>query len=169
VITAVSVPIEVPRSNGGRPSSAEHGAAKGPQVAGRAGRFALGPFGGDVRRRTDEYTRRGDGRVTIQSGDAEVREHHPTVANDHHVGRLDIPVQDSLGVSGDEGVEEAAGDVGYPFRSERFAGLDDLRQGPGVEALHHDPRSAVVLDDVVHLDRRVGGDPGGGPGLAQAP
>jgi hypothetical protein len=96
-------------------------------------------------------------------GDAEVEDDDAAVAREEEVVRLEIAVDDALGVGGGEGVEELAGDgdgVGRlePAESgqqgrERLAGEelhDDRRPAVGEAGQVEDAHDALVADPVDH-------------------
>lgn len=138
----------------------ERGAQR-PQVGRGAGIAAAHPLGGQVVDGADQFTCPGDGRVALDRRDPEVRQQHPPVPGEQHVGRFDVTVQHTGGVRGPQGAQDMETDP------RRLAGLDlaGLLGGVGerraVDVLHDDPGAVVVLDDVVDGDDSRVGDPGG--------
>ena len=111
-------------------------------------------------------------------GDAEV--HHLDVATlgEHHVGRLDVAVDDAHPVAVVQRREDALGDAGGLVGVHRGLLVQDLAQGLALHQLHDDvgqrDRRAPGLEGLVLagvVDRDDGGvvEPGRGLGLAAEP
>src|SRR5207302_10096769 len=83
--------------------------------------------------------------------DAEIEHLHEPVRADVDVRRLQIAVDDALGMGGAERRRELAADVDHALNRKTLASHAG-RKTLALDVLHDDERGAVVLDDVV--DRR---------------
>ncbi len=144
-------------------------AAERPQVGRRSGLVAAGALRRDVAGGADEHAGRGDGRVALDLGDAEVGEHDPAVVGDQHVGRLHVAVQDALAVRGAQHVEHGEPDLGGAARLQQAVLPDDLGERLALDELHDDPGPVVLLDHVEHGHGAGVADPRDRLGLAQRP
>ena len=82
-------------------------------------------------------------------GQAEIKKLRVSSVADDDVGRLDVPVDHTLGMRGIEGVRQLHANIDDPPRLER-PGAEMLLQGVSLNDLHHDERSACILTDVMH-------------------
>lgn len=144
--------------------------AERPQVGRGARLVPAGPFRGDVGGRADEHAGRGDRRVALDLGDAEVGEHDPLGVGLHQdVRRLHVTVQDALAVRRTQHVEDGQPDLRGPPRLQQAVLPDELGERLALDEFHHDPRPVVLLDHVEDRHRAVVADPRDRLGLAQRP
>ena len=101
--------------------------------------------------------RRHDARVSLgkipleRAGGSEINEDAPSLRRQHDVSRLDIPVQQMLGMHGLQGLAQGLSQT-LDFIRRYPAFLPDARfQRPALEILHHDIGRAVLLERVVNL------------------
>ena len=119
-------------------------------TAGLLGREILG--GADHRRGL------GDRGLAVghRARDAEVHHLDRTIAGDHHVGGLDIPVHDPVPVAEVQRRADVGHDLHRALAGQRALGLHDVPEGPPVHELHDDVRQRAVvgagLAGVVHGD-----------------
>jgi hypothetical protein len=99
----------------------------------------------------------------------EVGQLGPATGRDHHVGRLDVVVDDPRRVRRLQGVHQVQPDPGGHRRRQRARPLDQLAQGRRGHQLHDQEQPAVGLDHVVEGDDPRVVEAGGRPGLAQRP
>jgi hypothetical protein len=129
------------------PGCAEHRADR------RVGRGGLRPGGGG-RVEPDVARARGSPVVASQLGETEVQDLQETVARQHQVLGLEVPVHDAGSVGLGEAVGGLRGDLQQPPRGARpaFLGQQQPAQRLAVDALHHDVRQAGGLADLVDRD-----------------
>jgi hypothetical protein len=98
-------------------------------------------------------------------GDAEIAEVGLAVAVEEDVGRLEIAVDDALGVGGVQRLADAGQDLGR-FGRGQGAGADAPHQRSAAHVAHHQERLAVLLAEIVDRDDRRVLERGDGAGLA---
>ena len=141
--------------------------AQGPQVRLGSGTPARHPLRGGVLGRADEPAGLGERGDAGDLGDAEVGEHHPSGARLHQdVGGLEVAVQHAAGVRGPQRAQQRDTDPGRLTRRDRSAAGQPVGERRALDQLHHDPRPAALLDDVMHDDHVRVLDLGDGPRLA---
>ena len=143
------------------------GRAQRPQIRGRAGRIAPDPFRSREPGGSHHHPGLGQAAVAFEGGDAEVGQHGPAVGPEQHVARLHVAMQDAGRVSTGQRAEHPGAQVGGLMRAQRPVLGEDLVQGPCLDQFHHDPRTAVRLDDVEDGHHRGMVEPRRGAGLAQ--
>jgi hypothetical protein len=135
-----------------RPQRPQVGRRAGPPVAGLLGRdIGQRPEGGRHRPVADARAE-GPLGVVLERGDAEVGQLGPAVGGDHHVGRLDVVVDDPGPVGRIQGLQQLQPDPGRRRRGQRPRPLDQVAQGRGLDQLHDQEQPAVGLDHVVDDD-----------------
>ena len=123
----------------------EHGRPQCPEVGRRAALLALGLLRGHIGGRPDHQTGRGELRVALERGDAEVGQLGRAVAGDHDVARLDVAMDDPGLVGRLQRAGDLGADLGHPPDRQRAVGPDQVGQGRRVDQLHHDEGAAMVL------------------------
>ena len=101
------------------------------------------------------------------TGDAEVHQLSAPLG-DHHIGRLDVAVDDSGGVGQGECRRQLAQQGTDLVCSERTV-LQQRGEGPTVDELHHEAGKPLVVEEVVDRDDVRVGQLGGEPGLIPEP
>ena len=104
----------------------EHGRPQCPEVGRRAALLALGLLRGHVGGRADDQAGRGELRVALERGDAEVGQLGRAVAGDHDVARLDVAMDDPGLVGRLQRAGDLGADLGHPPGRQRPVG-----RGPG--------------------------------------
>ena len=98
--------------------------------------------------------------VVDRARDAEVHDLDVAGAREHHVGRLDIAVDDAVAVGVVQGTERAGRNLQRALWQQATPAREELPQGHPVDVLHddvgHDRGLGAVDEDV--LARVVGGD-----------
>ena len=89
--------------------------------------------------------------VLAEPGDAEVEHLHPAVPGQHDVARLEVAVDDPLGMGGDQGVGDALGDA-EPGRGVDPL-LDRLAQGLAADQLEDEEVGRFAVDEVIDARR----------------
>ena len=115
-------------------------------------------LGSDVARRAEELARlaAGVGVGTLQPGDAEVEDLDRAARREHHVGGLEVAVQDAVAVRHAQRLGQLHGDRHRLAFAERALG-QARGQRLAVDELEDDGHFAIHLDDVVDGgDRRDG-------------
>ena len=75
-----------------------------------------------------------------------------------HIGRLDVPVDEPVQMSGVQRQRDLGDDVGAPARGQRPGGIDERAHVPALHVAHGDEQDAVALagredrDDVRVVD-----------------
>ncbi len=135
-------------------------------------RAALGGFRRHVGGGADELVGPGQARGVGQARDAEVGEHrgHAAVALvEQHVGRLEVAVDDAVGVAGGERVRDLRGEQGGGDRGERTVRAEVAVQVGALDQVHHQGEE-IALDDEVAGAHDVGvGEPQQDGPLPQEP
>src|SRR5262245_58804523 len=83
---------------------------------------------------------------------AEIEQHDAAAPGAHHVGRLQIAVDEPLAVDGGEGAAELHADRRGLLRRERTVATDDLLQRASAEELEAEADVAVPVEDGVDAD-----------------
>ena len=112
-------------------------------------------FGGHVRRRTNDRTRHGAfGLGAINIGDArdtEVGQFHAALPVDHHVGRLDVAVNNAVLVSDFQCVEQLAHHAHGIGQRELAVDIKVRFEFLAADELHHDVGDIAFFTEVEHL------------------
>jgi hypothetical protein len=103
---------------------------------------------------------------TLEWGDAKAGQPHTTISRHHHVGRLDVAVDDPGPVGGLQHTRDLSADLGHSPRRQRPLGQDQFRQGGGLDEFGDDEDPSVVGDHVEHDDHAWMVEPRDGSGLA---
>ncbi len=151
----------------GRPAAGHHvqHAAQAEQVGAVVERLAAGLFGGHVHRRARHDPPLRDAGVVRRAGQPEVGElgAQLRVAFEQHVGRLDVAVDQLVGVGGGQPLGHLPADAQDLRHLERPGAVDPLLEGLAGDELHHQIRQRlfgdlVDLHDVLvpHRGRRAG-------------
>jgi hypothetical protein len=141
-----------------------------PQVGGRTTAAAHHLLGRDVRQRPEGRGGDGEGPLgVLQRGDAEVGQLGGRARRHHHVGRLDVVVDDARAVGRRQRGEQVQADVGRRRRGQRPVPRDQVAQGRRVDQLHHQEQPSGRVHHVVQGDHAGVVEPGRGPGLPQGP
>ena len=136
----------------------DHGAER-KQVAPRVHLFAPGLLGRHVGHRAERrsrhrqlvvgrHRRRGVRRLD-QLRQAEVEDLHAALVADEDVSRLDVAVDDPLGVRRVQSISQLDGEIEHVGHRD-WRALDAVAQRLALERFHHDERRAVVVPDVEH-------------------
>ena len=86
-----------------------------------------------------------------QLGQPEVEDLHVAVIRDHHVGRLEIPVDDALRMGCSQCIGDRSADL-EDFRQGQPVGREDLVQALAFDQFHGEEADALVFLDRVHVD-----------------
>ena len=114
--------------------------------------FAAGLFGGHVLRRADDGAGARQAAVGLaQLGNAKVGDLGPAFSVQEHVGRLEVTMNDPLGVGRLHGAGQLLDQDGRLARRVRLA-VQAPRQGTALDPLHRQERLAFVLAHLEHLD-----------------
>ncbi len=92
------------------------------------------------------------GAVIGHARDAEVRELDSRLAVEHHVGRLDVAVDDARLVRELQRVEQLAHDAHRLLKLEALVGVEEVLELLALDELHDDVGDVALLAEVVHLD-----------------
>ncbi len=133
-------------------------------VAGRRGAFPGQQLGRQVERRALQRRRVG---VVDAVRPAEVHQHDAPADFAHHVGRLDVAVDQAMRVQRRHGTADVDADAGRLASAHRAAGGDGVGQRLAVDQLHPQAGLARVVLDAVDGDDVGVTHPGQGAGLAQ--
>ena len=110
-------------------------------------------LGGHVGRRPGERVATG---IRLGDRDAEIGDADAPLAVDQHVGRLEIAVQDALGVGGREAGAQLPGDVDHFVRGQPADAAQQRGEILAAHQLHRKKDQAVGLADIEHAaDRGV--------------
>ncbi len=121
-------------------------------------RVSVGLLGRQVLRRSHHQAGRGQpGRVRLaqrrqELADAEVEQLDDlliVLLDQEDIGRLEIPVDNALGVGGRDGLQHLTCDLAATPRLHRAVAGEDGPQISAAKPLHHDERASVVDDAVV--------------------
>ena len=132
-------------------------------VGARVGAVALGLLGADIMHRADGLVADGLALRAGEAGDAEIHHLDGTVGLQHDVLRLDVAVDDPLGMGVVQRAEHLRGEMHDLFPGQRAAALLEVFfQRDAVDILHHDilqlvgDRNVVDLDDIGMVEDRDG-------------
>ncbi len=125
--------------------------AEAVDVGGRGRRSAAQALGAQIQRRAGEQVESGCRRLHRSAG-AEVHEDDAAALLAHHVVRLDVAVDEALGVDGGERAAQRPADDDRLVGAVRAAGVDLGGQRPAAHELHPQADAAVVLVGAVHDD-----------------
>ena len=89
---------------------------------------------------------------TVVAGDAEVHQLHAALARDHHVGRLDVAVDDPAVVHVVEGASDLHRDDRGDVVGQPPALLQKVVEIDTLDVLHHDEQRAALVMEVVDVD-----------------
>lgn len=123
-------------------------------------RAALGGLRGHVGRGADELVGAGEPRRVGEAGDAEVGEERVQLAAglaEQHVGRLEVAVDDAVGVAGGERVGDLRGQQAGGDRGERSVLPQVAVEVGAVDQVHDEGEQVALHDEVADPDDvRVG-------------
>ena len=146
----------------------EHGHAERVEVAPGVHRVTRGLLRAHVVRRSDQLARRGEAIGIGRERHAEIRDHRPPGGLlDQDVVRLDVPVDDAVGVRVAQPPRDLLEQPGRLRRRQRAGALDPLGQRLTPDVGHDEEDQVVVLFDRVNRDDVGVGEPRREPGLAQ--
>ena len=99
--------------------------------------MALGLLGGQVGGRAQHRPGPGQGRGGRRLGNAEIGHLHLPVLTNKHVGRLDVAVDQPLGVGGGQGRAHLDGQLDRPAGGQPALAVKQLGQALAGHVLHH--------------------------------
>ena len=109
-------------------------------------------LGRDVVRGSDDRFRAGQRLQADRLGDSEVGDRDPAPAVHHHVGRLDVPMDDAVLVSELERLGDLGEDRSRAIGRDRLLALEQIRQRLACDVLHGEPEQLPALRDPVNGD-----------------
>ena len=84
--------------------------------------------------------------------DAEVGDFYQTIFHYHHIGRLDVAMDDAMFVRKAQTIGDLRGDMGYFFDRQHDAGIENFTQFLAFQELHRHIGHAFRAADVVDGD-----------------